>query len=116
MKSTYQTITETALVTILNDLLLSMDEGKVSLLTQLDLLAAFDTIDHGILISRLEHVYDISGSALSWFSSYLRDRTQKVKIQNVHSSPVPLVYGVPQGSVLALYFSSCTCLRCVTSL
>ena len=92
--------TETALVKILNDLLMSMDEGKVSLLTLLDLSAAFDTIDHGILISRLEHVYGISGSALSWFSSYLRDRTQKVKIKNVHSSPVPLVYGVPQGSVL----------------
>ena len=69
--------TETALVKILNDLLMSMDKGKVSLLTLLDLSAAFDTIDHGILISRLEHVYGISGSALSWFSSYLQDRTKK---------------------------------------
>ena len=48
----------------------------------------------------IEHVYGISGSVLSWFRSYLQDRTQKVKIQNLYSSPVPLVYGVPQGSVL----------------
>ena len=92
--------TETALLKVFNDLLMSMDEGKVSLLTLLDLSAAFDTIDHEILISRLEHVYGISGSARSWFESYLNERVQKVKIQNSHSSPTPLVYGVPQGSVL----------------
>ena len=92
--------TETALLKVFNDLLMSMDEGKISLLTLLDLSAAFDTIDHEILISRLEHVYGISGYARAWFESYLNDRFQMVKIQNSLSSPIPLVYGVPQGSVL----------------
>ena len=57
--------TETALLKIPNDILLALDSGKVSLLTLLDLSAAFDTIDHCILLDRLQHMYGISGTALS---------------------------------------------------
>ncbi|WP_419616807.1 reverse transcriptase domain-containing protein, partial [Thiolapillus sp.] len=62
--------TETALLRVLNDLLTASDDGQVSLLTLLDLSAAFDTIDHDILFHRLEHVFGIQNSALSFFRSY----------------------------------------------
>ena len=61
--------TETALVKVVNDLLLPMDEGKLSVLVLLDLSAAFDTVDHGVLIHRLQHVFGIHGTVLSWFNS-----------------------------------------------
>ena len=92
--------TETALLHILNDLLLSTDSGNVSLLTLLDLSAAFDTIDHKILLTRLQHTFGISDTALSWFTSYLSNRKQTVLINNKHSKPAHLTCGVPQGSVL----------------
>ena len=66
----------------------------------LNLSAAFDTIDHEILIQRLKDDFGFNGTVLSWFSSYLNERTQCVKINNVLSSDVTLPYGVPQGSVL----------------
>ena len=92
--------TETALTKVLNDLLLSVDQGKVSVLTLLDLSAAFDTIDHTILLSRLDHVFGIRSTALHWFSSYLSNRLQTVSINNFESDPALMSYGVPQGSVL----------------
>ena len=77
-----------------------MDNGKVTALTLLDLSAAFDTIDHNILIKHLSMWFGISGTALSWFSSYLTDRCQRVKITNCFSAAPPTLCGVPQGSVL----------------
>ena len=91
--------TETALLKIVNDLLLSLDNGNISIVTFLDLSAAFDTIDHNILLSRLEHVLGLHGTALQWFSSYLSNRTQTVSINNLKSDPAPVPCGVPQGSV-----------------
>ncbi len=70
--------TETALIRVTNDLLLSSDRGCISLLVLLDLSAAFDTIDHNILLNRLEHFVGISGSALAWFKFYLSDRHQSI--------------------------------------
>ena len=69
-------------------------------LTLLDLSAAFDTIDPLTLISRLSSWYRISGTALEWFTSYLSDRCQQVKIQDYISYTVYISFGVPQGSVL----------------
>ena len=61
---------ETALLKVVNDLLLAMDDGKLSVLVLLDLSAAFDTIDHDILLHCLQHVFGIHGTELSWFRSH----------------------------------------------
>ena len=92
--------TETALLRIHNDLLLAMENKRVSALILLDLSAAFDTVDHSILLSRLSLNFGVTSSALSLLNSYLSDRTQSVHIGS-HSSPSShLLTGVPQGSVL----------------
>ena len=67
--------TESALLKVENDVLLNMEKGRVTALTILDLSAAFDTIDHLMLISRLSSWYGISDTALDCFTSYLSDRT-----------------------------------------
>ncbi len=71
---------ETALIRVTNDLLLSSHRGCISLLVLLDLSTAFDTINHNILLNRLENFVGISGSALAWFKSYLSDRHQFVAV------------------------------------
>ena len=92
--------TETALLKVHNEINLNIDNGKVTAPTPLGLYAAFDTIDHDILITRLSTWYGISGTALSWFTSYLTDRRQAIKIGNCFSDMLPTSCGVPQGSVL----------------
>ncbi len=92
--------TETALIRVKNDLLLSCDHGCIFLLVLLDLIAAFNTIDHNILLNRLENILGISGSALAWFKSYLSDRHQFIAVNEEVSYRSQVQYGVPQGSVL----------------
>uniref|UniRef100_A0A3Q3LPB9 Reverse transcriptase domain-containing protein n=1 Tax=Mastacembelus armatus TaxID=205130 RepID=A0A3Q3LPB9_9TELE len=94
--------TETALLKVTNDLLLASDNGLVSILVLLDLSAAFNTIDHKLLLQRLEHVTGIRETALKWFQSYLSDRFQFVHVQDEPSTRTKVSYGVPQGSVLGL--------------
>ena len=91
--------TESALSNIHN-ILLNMAKGSVTALTLFDLSAAFDTIDHTILLDRLNVHYGISELTLGWFKSYLSGRTHSVKVGNTLSHPAALYYGVPQGSVL----------------
>ena len=101
--------TETALLKISNDILTAMDRGKVTALTLLDLSAAFDTIDHQILLKRLEGWFGVSGAALNWFASYLNNRSQRIKLGDCLSSEVSVKFGVPQGSVLGpILFTLCT--------
>ena len=92
--------TETALLSLFDDLLTTADAGDASALLLLDLSAAFDTVDHGILLNRLSRYFGLSDSALAWFRSYLSGRTQSVQIENFTSSAASLPCGVPQGSVL----------------
>ena len=82
MQSAYKQChnTETALLRVKNDLVRAMDKQQVSLLVLLDLLAAFDTVDHDILLNVLSTRFDIKGTALNWFQSYLNSRTQAVSI------------------------------------
>ena len=92
--------TESVLLNIHNDILLNMAKGSVTVLTLLDLSAAFYTIDHTILLDRLNVYYGISELALGWFKSYLSGRTHSVEVGNTLSHPAALQYGIPQGSVL----------------
>ncbi len=85
---------------------LHQNQGCISLLVLLDLSAAFDTIDHDILIDRLQNYTGIQGQALRWFRSYLSDRYHFVYSNGKSSQLLPVKYRVPQGSVLGpLLFS-----------
>jgi hypothetical protein len=91
---------ETALTRVQNDILLALDNKQCVLLVLLDLSAAFDTVDHSIMLQRLNNDFGIEGTALQWFKSYLSDRKQSVVIRGVKSESKILDCGVPQGSVL----------------
>ena len=91
---------ETTLLKLHSDILASMDAGKVTALTLLDLSAAFDTIDQTILLSRLDDWFGVTGKALNWFESYLTGRCQRIKIGDCLFPKADLKFGVPQGCVL----------------
>ena len=91
---------ETALLRVQNDILQSIDNRSCVAMLLLDLSAAFDTVDHQILLNRLNTKFGISGTALQWFKSYLTNRLQFVSIDNYSSEALQLDCGVPQGSVL----------------
>lgn len=98
--------TETALIRVYNDILSTCDSGDFAVLVLLDLTAAFDTIDHTILIDRLENSVCIRGTVLKWLNSFLTNRSFSVKMGDHYSSKAHLFCGVPQGSILApLLFS-----------
>jgi hypothetical protein len=101
-QSAYKTShsTETALLRVKNDMLTELDDGKAIMLVLLDLSSAFDTIDHNILIKRMQREFGITGSALLWFDSYINDRSSRVCVLGEYSEKLPLKYGVPQGSVV----------------
>ena len=90
--------TETALCKI-HDLVSNTCYGKASLLVLLDLSAAFDAVDHQLLLSDFSDC-GVDGTALSLLESYLENREQCVAIGESRSEPMTLQYGVPQGFVL----------------
>lgn len=77
----------------------SLDKGEQTVGLFLDLQKAFDTIDHSILLDKLDH-YGVRGIALDLFKSYLSNRKQFVRVSDFSSTTLPIVYGVPQGSIL----------------
>ena len=79
--------TETALLSVLTDLLLAADSGSPMILVLLDLTAAFDTVVHRILLARLDHHVGIKGTALEFFRSYLADRSFSVQLGDSLSRP-----------------------------
>ena len=98
--------TETALLKILDDLYRIVDDRRSAVLVGLDLSAAFDTIEHDILIERLRTVFGVNGTALRWVETYLREREQYVMTGGERSTSTRCEYGVPQGSVLGPFLFS----------
>ena len=93
-------ISEAAILKELSDVYEAADSGKLTLLGLLDISAAFDTVDHQILLGRLRHSFGISGTVLDWIASYLTGRTQFVRFNGQSSKTIPVTSGAPQGSVL----------------
>ena len=91
---------ETALVKVHNNIVSVIDNQCYVILLLLDLSAAFDTVDHMILLSRLSSRFGINSKALSWFQSYLKSPEQVVSVKGTSSCSTNLQCGVPQGSVL----------------
>ncbi|XP_071959927.1 uncharacterized protein [Antedon mediterranea] len=91
--------TETALLRVNNDILRGMDDGKLTDLVLLYLSAAFDTVDHSVLLNRLSTYIGIEGNALDWCRSYSEKRPQHVCIGDAISKASFLNFSVPQGSV-----------------
>ena len=90
-----------ALLNIIDSISAEIDNKKYSISIILDLSTAFDTIDHNILLKKLE-IYGVRGNALCWLRDYLSFRTQYVSLDNAISAPSIARCGVPQGSILGL--------------
>ena len=91
--------TKLSLINLINTLLKSLDEGKITLGIFIDFKKAFDTINHSILLKKMAH-YGVRGIPLQWFSSYLSNRSQLLCYNGITSKGKKITYGVPQGSVL----------------
>ena len=89
---------------VFNDLLMTVDRGQMSVLSLLDLSAAFDTVDHELLLQRLERQFGLCGTVLQWVRSYLSGRTFRVVYSDVMSFIVYVPCSVLQGSVLGPLF------------
>ena len=102
LQSAYKKLhsTETALLRVHDDIIRAVDHSCSVVLLLLDLSAAFDTVDHGLLLHRLNTRFGLKGKVLAWFKSYLTDQSQFVSINGSSSSQSNLMFGVPQGSVL----------------
>ena len=92
--------TESALMKVMSDILDTADSPQVTLLGLLDVSAVFDTVDHDILLVRLETSFGICGTVLTWLRSFLTDRQQAVSFHGITSVFHSVACGVPQGSVL----------------
>src|SRR5678816_575951 len=93
--------TESLITGLLADVFSAVDQGHVALLALFDVSAAFDTVDHAILLERLSKSFGIADSALRWFRSFLSDRSLSVVFGSTRSPWTFIPYGLPQGSVLA---------------
>ena len=91
--------TNHALINLIEDIRKNLDEEKFGCSVFVDLQKAFDTVDHNILLAKLEN-YGIRGVANDWSKSYLSERKQFVSINGFNSNHTMLKHGVPQGSVL----------------
>ena len=91
--------TATALIQMYDQWIDEMEDGKMVGLMMIDLSAAFDMVDHQLLLEKLS-LFGLEGEVLEWMKSYLEDRKQSVCIDGSMSPPLHIRYGVPQGSIL----------------
>lgn len=94
---------ETALVKLTNDILWSMERGRVTSLVAIDLSAAFDTVDYEVMDRVLEVKFGLKKTVSSWISTYLQPRTCRVNVGDSYSAEKQLKCGVPQGSCMGPY-------------
>ena len=87
--------TETALLKLTNDIMETIDSGKITILAALDMSAAFDTLDHTTLLHRFEHTFDLFVFVISWIRFYLTNRASFVKIDSSSSPSTKMSTGVP---------------------
>ena len=97
-RKTYST--ETSLLKVTNDILSALNQGKSTLLVTVDISAAFDTVNHQMLLERYSNLFGLKDMVLSWFASYLSRRTQAVQVGTEVSSVVEMDCGFAQGSTL----------------
>ena len=91
--------TVTALLEATDSWAYKIDNGKINGVIFLDLKKAFDTVDHKILLSKLNY-YGVHGKSFKWFQSYIENRTQKCSVNGSLSNSCSLTCGVPQGTIL----------------
>lgn len=91
---------ETLLLKLVDDILVAVDQKFGVVVLLVDLSAAFDTVDHRLLLHILQFKYHITGSALSWLKCFITGRQQRVKIGDCLSDSIYVLFGVPQGSIL----------------
>ena len=91
---------ETALLKLCLDILNGMEHQEIMCLIAMDLSAAFDTVNHNILLNVLSSYHNISNTALKWITSYLSDRQTYINVHNLDSDRHLLDFSVPQGSIL----------------
>ena len=91
--------TELALLDLTTDIANDIENKKYTVGVFLDCSKAFDSLDHSILLNKLFH-YGIRGQPYQWFKNYLSDRHQYVSVNGHYSSNLPILKGVPQGSIL----------------
>ena len=92
--------TETALLKVTSDALLAADQGKLILLSMFDLSAAFDCVDHDILLNQFAKTSGFFGMAIGWIRSYLTGRRQYGLYSESMSTVTPMLFGVPRSSML----------------
>ena len=85
---------------VVSDALTAADARQVTLIALLDLTAAFDCVDHALLLRRLQYNFGFTDDVLRWMTSSVTDRTQQVSYDGQLSPIHPVQFGVPQGSVL----------------
>ena len=100
---------ETSLIRLTNDILWSLERQHITSLAILDLLAAFDTIDHNIFLHILEQKFGFCGRALKWFQNYLRPQSFTVNINGKYLRSKNLEFSVPQGSCSGANLFTCYC-------
>ena len=88
-----------ATLKVLNDIITDIDKRHYCAAVFMDLAKAFDSVNHHILIGRLDSL-GFSNDCLSWFTNYISDRVECVKLEGLLSGPLAVSMGVPQGSIL----------------